>query len=59
MELAYEHQWRKKFGLRLYIGRLVQSVFGGNRSTSTFLKLMHHVPLLAKLIIKSTHGSKF
>lgn len=59
MEKEYEIQWNQTFSKRLWIGRNVQRFFGGNTSTSIFLKTMHSVPPLAKLLIRSTHGSNF
>ncbi|MCW3106871.1 MAG: FAD-binding protein [Segetibacter sp.] len=59
MEKKYETGWRKAFSKRLWIGRNVQRFFGGNTSTSVFIKTMHAVPPLARLLIKSTHGTAF
>jgi flavin-dependent dehydrogenase len=59
MEKKYEAEWQKTFAKRLLIGRNVQSLFGGNTTTSMFIKAMHSIPPLARLLIKSTHGSSF
>lgn len=59
MENNYKNQWNKIFAKRLWIGRNVQKLLGGNRSTSLFIKTMHAVPSLAKLLIRSTHGTPF
>lgn len=59
MELAFTEAWQQQFKWRLQIGRLVQSVFGNNLSTTLFLKLMKALPFLARIIIRSTHGKPF
>jgi flavin-dependent dehydrogenase len=59
MEELYINEWQKQFQQRLLTGRIVQQVFGGNKSTALFLKTMHAIPTLSRLIIKSTHGQPF
>lgn len=59
MEKAYSDAWKKEFSDRLWVGRHVQRLFGGNFTTSVFIKSMHFVPALSKLIIQSTHGKLF
>ncbi|MCY7420830.1 MAG: FAD-binding protein [Chitinophagaceae bacterium] len=59
MEEEYKHQWQKHFAKRLWVGRRVQELFGGNFTTALFLKLMKRVPVVASQVIKATHGSPF
>jgi hypothetical protein len=59
MEKTYEAEWKKAFSKRLWIGRKVQTLFGGNTTTSIFLKTMNAVPSLASFLIQSTHGTSF
>jgi hypothetical protein len=59
MEKHYTSDWQHEFSKRLWLGRKVQELFGGNRSTSLFLKTMKAFPPLANIIIKSTHGKPF
>lgn len=59
VEKAYKTEWRAEFSRRLWIGRNVQRAFGGDASTSVFLKAMHLIPPVARLIIKATHGRPF
>jgi flavin-dependent dehydrogenase len=59
MERKYESEWKKTFSKRLWIGRNVQRLFGGNSSTSLFLQTMHSIPFFSRLLIKSTHGTSF
>jgi flavin-dependent dehydrogenase len=59
MEKRFSQQWKAEFSQRLWVGRSVQRFFGGDSSTSLFLKTMHTLPWLAKQVIKSTHGKPF
>ena len=59
MEDQFTREWKKEFSSRLWVGRSVQRFFGGNYSTSLFLKTMDTLPWLAKQVIKSTHGNPF
>ncbi len=59
MEENYTKQWQQNFSKRLFIGRMVQSMFGNNTTTALFLKAMSAMPWLAKRIISATHGKPF
>jgi menaquinone-9 beta-reductase len=59
LETLYTAQWKKQFARRLWIGRNVQRIFGNNKSTTLFFKIMKAIPALAKLVIKQTHGKPF
>lgn len=59
LEKQYETQWKKQFAKRLFAGRLIQGVFGGNTATAFFLKSINVLRPLAKAIIKATHGQPF
>lgn len=59
MENKYESDWKNAFSRRLLIGRYVQRLFGGNASTSLFLKAMHLCPPAARGLIRLTHGTSF
>ena len=59
MEESYAESWKNDFATRLFIGRNIQRVFGGELSTSLFLKTMHLLPGIAKELIRATHGSVF
>jgi flavin-dependent dehydrogenase len=59
MEKRYEAEWKNRFSTRLWIGRTVQRFFGGDASTSYFLKTMNKMPVLANWLIRSTHGTPF
>ncbi len=59
MEVNYTNQWKAQFAKRLFIGRFVQKLFGGNWSTYVFLKVMMHNKWLANKLITFTHGKYF
>ena len=59
MEVTYTSQWKQHFSKRLFIGRIVQRVFGNNTTTSLFLATMNKLPWLSKKIISTTHGKPF
>src|SRR5215210_5552045 len=48
MEEAYLTSWKNKFSKRLWMGRNVQRFFGGNLSTSLFIKSMHYFTPVSK-----------
>lgn len=58
MELNYQKNWQKQFGLRTTTGRLVQQFFGG-ASTAFFLQIMSKSSYLSKKLIQQTHGQPF
>lgn len=59
MEKNYTTAWKKQFARRLQTGRAVQYFFGGNLSTSLFLRSMHAIRPLSRAIISQTHGAPF
>ena len=59
MEQRYAAEWRKQFSSRLFTGRLVQSVFGGDASTALFLQLVSKNTWLAQKLISATHGTAY
>ncbi|TNF44629.1 MAG: NAD(P)/FAD-dependent oxidoreductase [Cytophagales bacterium] len=59
IETSYEKLWRGEFEQRLWVGRQVQRLFGSGGSSVFARKLIQHVPPIARLIIKNTHGQPF
>ena len=59
MEKGYAQTWKKQFSKRLWMGRMVQRVFGQNRMTWFFLQCMQKMPFLSRVVIRSTHGEVF
>ncbi|HET7118991.1 MAG TPA: pyridine nucleotide-disulfide oxidoreductase, partial [Hanamia sp.] len=59
MELQYVLQWQKLFKKRLRNGRFIQKLFGKERSTDLFIRIIKHFPLVVRSMIKMTHGKEF
>lgn len=59
MEDQYATEWKKEFATRLFAGRMIQRVFGGETTTALFLRMMSALPPLANKIIRLTHGKVF
>ena len=59
MEHLYEKQWKHQFLRRLWIGRLIQNLFGKETITNLFLRLLKPFPTIINKLIKATHGDSF
>jgi menaquinone-9 beta-reductase len=59
MEELYSKNWKDNFANRLFVGRIVQRMFGGEYSTSLFLKTMSLFPWIATKLIRATHGNPY
>jgi flavin-dependent dehydrogenase len=59
MEDFYKKQWHYYFAKRLGTGRLLQRFFGSDRQSNFFVSAFKTFPLLAKPVIKMTHGKPF
>jgi flavin-dependent dehydrogenase len=59
MEKNYIANWNNIFSTRLTLGRLVQSSFGKDRTTSFLLKAANHLPFIRKALINGTSGKPF
>jgi flavin-dependent dehydrogenase len=59
INLQYSRQWRKTFQLRLWTGRQVQKLFGGNMGSGLAVGLMNTSAGIAEVIMKKTHGRPF
>lgn len=59
MEIDYTQKWKDHFSLRLSVGRAVQKIFGSRAMSELSTRLMMHSPLLARTIMKHTHGKSF
>lgn len=55
----YASIWKKHFAQRLWVGRQTQKLFGSGKSSKFALKLMKRSPMIAKRIMKNTHGQAF
>lgn len=59
LEYNYTQQWKKQFAYRVFVGRIIQRLFGNEHLTNYFLKAMHQFPALSKKLINATHGNLF
>ena len=59
MEQEYADRWSGQFGRRLWVGRLLQSLFGGERRTNLLLNTLRPFPGLVSFLIRQTHGEPF
>lgn len=59
MEENYRRVWKRHFTSRLAMGRILQGFLGKESRANILVGLMRYMPLLARQIIKSTHGEPF
>lgn len=59
MKNLYTKKWNKQFSKRLRNGRMIQSLFGKEWLTNSFISIMKYFPFLVKQFIRSTHGKPF
>ncbi len=59
MEKRYIFQWQRQFAGRLRTGRRIQRLFGKNRLTAVFIKLVRPFPGLVDWLVRKTHGKPF
>ncbi|HEY5464708.1 MAG TPA: NAD(P)/FAD-dependent oxidoreductase [Hanamia sp.] len=59
MELQYVLQWQRLFKKRLRNGRFIQKLFGKERSTDIFIRIIKHFPFVVRRMIKMTRGKEF
>jgi flavin-dependent dehydrogenase len=59
IEKDYNQQWETNFARRLWVGRQLQKIFGGNTMTDLSLRLLKATPPLANFLIGKTHGQPF
>jgi flavin-dependent dehydrogenase len=59
LESAYQQEWEKHFASRLRTGRILQTFFGSTKLSNAFVGLFRQLPVLAKPVIRLTHGDPF
>jgi flavin-dependent dehydrogenase len=59
LEQNYIHVWNEHFKKRLWFGRQVQNLFGNRAASGLAVNLAVHIPFIAKMIMKGTHGKPF
>lgn len=56
LEKNYAKQWKKHFGKRLFMGRLLSQILTNKTITNAFVGIVAAMPILLSQIIKQTHG---
>ncbi|MGO4771211.1 NAD(P)/FAD-dependent oxidoreductase [Flavobacterium sp. W22_SRS_FK3] len=56
LEKNYAAQWKKHFGKRLMMGRLLARILANKTITNALVALVAAIPVLLSQIIKQTHG---
>ncbi len=59
LELAYTKSWEQSFATRLWVGRMVQSMFGRPMLTELLVSTFKHLPAGVRLLMQQTHGRPF
>jgi flavin-dependent dehydrogenase len=59
MEQAYANEWNRNFEGRLRTGRIIQRLFGSKWLSNFLITICNVFPVLAKSLIKQTHGRPF
>ncbi len=59
LEQTYALHWKQAFARRLWVGRNLQTLFGGEQLTDASVRLLRNVRPLARFLIRQTHGSLF
>ena len=59
MERGYAREWNNLFATRLWIGRQVQRLFGGEMASDMAVNIARHSGRLTRLLVRSTHGEPF
>jgi flavin-dependent dehydrogenase len=59
MEQEYTDQWRRQFGRRLWVGRLLQRWFGSESGSNFLIHSLKPFPRLVSFLIRQTHGQPF
>lgn len=59
IEQQYQTVWNRTFRHRLWVGRQTQLLFGSKFTSEIAVSLMKNSPLIAKKIMKGTHGEVF
>lgn len=60
LEKTYAHLWKKHFALRLRYGLLVQRyLFGRRASSNAAVNLALRLPVVARLLVRLSHGRPF
>ncbi|KVV15677.1 NAD(P)/FAD-dependent oxidoreductase [Flavobacterium sp. TAB 87] len=56
LENSYTKLWKKQFGKRLYMGRILAKILRNKAITTFLISIVASIPKLLPLLIKQTHG---
>jgi len=59
LERVYTQKWNKLFATRLWAGRQIQALFGGEKISEVAVSILQNVKPLARFLMKQTHGKPF
>ena len=59
IEREYASRWNRTFRQRLWVGRQVQKLFGGNKASGLAVSILKRSPALTRKLITYTHGEPF
>ncbi len=59
LENLWSKAWDKQFSTRLFVGRVIQSLFGNETNTELIVRFFNSQPYLLQRLISMTHGSAF
>ncbi len=59
LEKDYAHRWNSLFSNRLWVGRQTQKLFGSKITSELTVSLMRNSSIIAKSIMRQTHGQPF
>lgn len=59
LEERYRREWINTFAPRLWVGRRLQGLFGGETTSTVAVDMLRYSPPLAHAIIRRTHGRPF
>ncbi|HAA10864.1 MAG TPA: FAD-dependent oxidoreductase [Cytophagales bacterium] len=59
LETEYAKVWKKHFALRLWAGRKIQRLFGGESASNLAVNLGKRTPWVARRMMAQTHGKPF
>jgi menaquinone-9 beta-reductase len=59
LEKKYQKTWNRQFAGRLRTGRLIQRFFGSTFRSLWLIRVMKPFPILARRLIRQTHGEPF
>ncbi|MEM8526690.1 MAG: NAD(P)/FAD-dependent oxidoreductase [Bacteroidota bacterium] len=59
LERVYTQRWNRLFATRLWAGRQIQALFGGEKISEIAVGVLKNVKPLARFLMKQTHGKPF